>query len=191
VCVLCIHEISLSLSRSLYSSARGLERISWYLVEWVSLRTPSQPFILGSSGPHLYPSPPSPPYSLPSLLAHPLETFVLYTWLPGPLLAFLGSVPCVCVRLMCPKAIRRCLAPCHLRLLATSRLKGVSEGSRRETPAFFSAATARRNYSSSPSSVDSRRVASRVLPARGMIDHRSSQGAPFRYTSLCTSRYQA
>lgn len=31
----------------------GLEQISWYLLEWVSLRTPSQSFILGSSGPRL------------------------------------------------------------------------------------------------------------------------------------------
>jgi len=91
----------------------------------------------GSSGPHLYPPPLPILFPPASHIRSRRSSFI--PGLVGPLLAFLGSVPCVCVRLMCPKAIRRCLAPCHLRLLATSRLKGVSEGSRRETPALFSA----------------------------------------------------
>jgi len=80
----------------------GLEQISWYLVEWVSLRTPSQPFILGSSGPRLCLCP------LLVVLSRPRARDVS-SFIPGcPLLAFLGSVSCVCVRLTCPKAIRRC-----------------------------------------------------------------------------------
>lgn len=64
-------------------------------MEWVSLRTPSWPFILASSG---LASPPPP---------SPRSRSVFYTWMPSPP-PFPSLGFCVCVRLMRSKAIWCC-----------------------------------------------------------------------------------
>lgn len=130
--MVCVHiHPSLSLSRR-ESVVVDFERTSWYLVEWVSLRTPSQPFILGFSGPRLRPfffHLLSPLLSLSlfllSVLSRPRSRRP--SFIPGlPPARISGlSVPCVCVRLMCPKAIRRAAGSLSSSTLSAPQLKCV------------------------------------------------------------------
>lgn len=77
-------------------------RISWYLAEWVSLRTLSQPL-----HPYLFRPAFSPLLPYPSHCLSPWQDacllYLVACLRACPLLAFLGLVPCVCVRVLCTR----------------------------------------------------------------------------------------